>query len=247
MDVKPRRFLIGAGPKRDYHAVRQSVTGDSPHRPSRRRLVAIRDPVRKSHFGHLPDVARRGLRWFRRGQINIEKLFGAAFERAELSTFVQFLSGDSVLFETSSRKPFNDDIAREQGAYLDFDFTVAMGPVAATYTSRATGLPGQITLVGLILTVLATALTRQSQVVAARNRDLESAAATLDRQERRYRNLIDKLDYGFVVTDNDLKTSVPGVFAAGDIRSKLLRQISTAVGEGASAAFAAERYLENVT
>jgi len=40
---------------------------------------------------------------------------------------------------------------------------------------------------------------------------------------------------------------VPGVFAAGDIRSKLLRQISTAVGEGATAAFAAERYLENVT
>ena len=53
--------------------------------------------------------------------------------------------------------------------------------------------------------------------------------------------------YGFVVTDNDLETSVPGVFAAGDIRSKLLRQISTAVGEGATAAFAAERYLENVT
>jgi thioredoxin reductase (NADPH) len=53
--------------------------------------------------------------------------------------------------------------------------------------------------------------------------------------------------YGFVVTDNDLTTSVPGVFAAGDIRSKLLRQISTAVGEGATAAFAAERYLENMT
>jgi thioredoxin reductase (NADPH) len=52
---------------------------------------------------------------------------------------------------------------------------------------------------------------------------------------------------GFVVTNNNLETSVPGVFAAGDIRSKLLRQISTAVGEGATAAFAAERYLENVT
>lgn len=49
---------------------------------------------------------------------------------------------------------------------------------------------------------------------------------------------------GFVVTNNDMETSVPGVFAAGDIRSKLLRQISTAVGDGATAAVAAERFVE---
>jgi thioredoxin reductase (NADPH) len=55
---------------------------------------------------------------------------------------------------------------------------------------------------------------------------------------------LDKL--GFVVTDNDMQTSVPGVFAAGDIRSKILRQIATAVGEGATAAFAVERYLEGL-
>lgn len=50
--------------------------------------------------------------------------------------------------------------------------------------------------------------------------------------------------WGFVKTNNDLETSVSGVFAAGDIRSKLLRQVSTAVGEGALAAFAAEKYIE---
>ncbi len=49
---------------------------------------------------------------------------------------------------------------------------------------------------------------------------------------------------GFVVTNNDMETSVAGVFAAGDIRSKVLRQVSTAVGEGATAAFAAEKYIE---
>lgn len=53
---------------------------------------------------------------------------------------------------------------------------------------------------------------------------------------------LDKL--GFVLTNNDMETSMPGVFAAGDIRSKLLRQVSTAVGEGAMAAFAAEKFLE---
>lgn len=56
---------------------------------------------------------------------------------------------------------------------------------------------------------------------------------------------LDKL--GFVVTNNDMQTSVPGVFAAGDIRSKILRQIATAVGEGATAVFAVERYLESQT
>ena len=50
----------------------------------------------------------------------------------------------------------------------------------------------------------------------------------------------------FVLTDHNMETSIPGVFAAGDIRSKLLRQISTAVGEGATAAFAAERYIESL-
>jgi thioredoxin reductase (NADPH) len=51
---------------------------------------------------------------------------------------------------------------------------------------------------------------------------------------------------GFVVTDDNMQTSVQGVFAAGDIRSKLFRQISTAVGEGATASYAVEKYLENL-
>ncbi len=55
---------------------------------------------------------------------------------------------------------------------------------------------------------------------------------------------IDFDDLGFVKTDDNMETSIPGVFAAGDIRSKLLRQVSTAVGDGATAAFAAERFIE---
>lgn len=56
---------------------------------------------------------------------------------------------------------------------------------------------------------------------------------------------IDQVD-GYVVTDERMQTSCPGVFAAGDIRPKLLRQISTAVGDGATAAMAAEQYLESL-
>ena len=50
-------------------------------------------------------------------------------------------------------------------------------------------------------------------------------------------------EWGFIFTNAQMATSIPGIFAAGDVRSKLLRQIATAVGEGATAAFVAENYL----
>lgn len=49
---------------------------------------------------------------------------------------------------------------------------------------------------------------------------------------------------GLVVTGDTLETSMPGVFAAGDVRSGATMQIATAVGEGASAALAMREYLE---
>lgn len=51
---------------------------------------------------------------------------------------------------------------------------------------------------------------------------------------------------GYLVTDDDMKTNLPGVFAAGDIRVKSLRQVVTAVADGAIAAMQAERYLEGL-
>jgi thioredoxin reductase (NADPH) len=51
----------------------------------------------------------------------------------------------------------------------------------------------------------------------------------------------------YVLAGEDTKTSVPGVFAAGDVRQKILRQITTAIGDGATAAFMAERYVEEFT
>jgi thioredoxin reductase (NADPH) len=49
---------------------------------------------------------------------------------------------------------------------------------------------------------------------------------------------------GYIVTDEKCETSVKGIFAAGDCRKQLLRQIATSVGDGATAAFAVEKYLE---
>ena len=58
------------------------------------------------------------------------------------------------------------------------------------------------------------------------------------------RGLVELDEKGYIVTDQDCATSVAGIFAAGDCRKKGLRQITTAVGDGALAAAAAERYIE---
>jgi thioredoxin reductase (NADPH) len=54
-------------------------------------------------------------------------------------------------------------------------------------------------------------------------------------------------DSGFIITDEELRASASGVFAAGDCRRKSLRQVATAVGEGALAAHSALNYLEGLS
>jgi len=51
---------------------------------------------------------------------------------------------------------------------------------------------------------------------------------------------------GYIVTDYKMETSIPGVFACGDVRSQLVRQITNAVGDGTTAAVAAEKRLEDL-
>nr|WP_201767837.1 thioredoxin-disulfide reductase [Schnuerera ultunensis] len=50
----------------------------------------------------------------------------------------------------------------------------------------------------------------------------------------------------YIVTDEDMKTNIPGVFAAGDVRVKSLRQVVTATADGAIAAVQAEKYINEV-
>ena len=53
-------------------------------------------------------------------------------------------------------------------------------------------------------------------------------------------------EQGFIRADHAMKTSAPGIFACGDCTRKLLRQVVTACGDGATAAFAAEQYIEEL-
>lgn len=61
-----------------------------------------------------------------------------------------------------------------------------------------------------------------------------------------FRELV-KLDKnGYIITDGKMQTSAAGIFAAGDCTEKLLRQVVTACGDGATAAFAAQLYVEEL-
>jgi len=53
-----------------------------------------------------------------------------------------------------------------------------------------------------------------------------------------------ELEDGYIVTDREHQTSVPGVWAAGDVQAKSLRQVATAVGDGALAAYKIHKYLD---
>ncbi|GAA6816480.1 thioredoxin-disulfide reductase [Staphylococcus sp. 18_1_E_LY] len=53
-------------------------------------------------------------------------------------------------------------------------------------------------------------------------------------------------EVGYILTDDDMKTSVPGIYAAGDVREKGLRQIVTATGDGSIAAQSVQAYIEEL-
>ncbi|MEN6360388.1 MAG: thioredoxin-disulfide reductase [Smithella sp.] len=61
-----------------------------------------------------------------------------------------------------------------------------------------------------------------------------------------FRGLVEMDKAGFIITDENLRTKAPGIFAAGDCRAKLFRQVVTAAGDGANAVHSAEIYIDDV-
>jgi thioredoxin reductase (NADPH) len=59
------------------------------------------------------------------------------------------------------------------------------------------------------------------------------------------KKLLDKDEFGFIITDQEMSTSQGGIFACGDCRKKSLYQVVTACGEGATAADSAYKYIIN--
>ena len=61
-----------------------------------------------------------------------------------------------------------------------------------------------------------------------------------------FKGLVEMDKTGFIITDENMRTNAPGLFAAGDCRAKLFRQVVTAAGDGANAVHSAELYIDEV-
>jgi thioredoxin reductase (NADPH) len=61
-----------------------------------------------------------------------------------------------------------------------------------------------------------------------------------------FRDPVEKDEMGFVITDDRMETSQPGIFAAGDVRHQFVRQITNATGDATTAAIAVTRLLESL-
>ncbi len=67
----------------------------------------------------------------------------------------------------------------------------------------------------------------------------------LDPQTNLFKDKINMDNRGYIITDEEMRTNIEGVFAAGDCRVKALRQVVTATNDGAIATITAEKYIEN--
>ncbi len=111
---------------------------------------------------------------------------------------------------------------------------VAWNSVIDSFESNDTGLTG--------------AILKDTQTGETRKIELEGmfVAVGVTPTTEFIRDLVDTTADGSIKAGEDTKTSVPGIFSAGDNRTTVLRQVSTAVGDGAVAAIMAEKYISEL-
>ena len=68
----------------------------------------------------------------------------------------------------------------------------------------------------------------------------------LSKKNSKGKDIVELDDYGYIITDRHMRTSLPGVFAVGDVRSKKFRQIAEAVGDATVGALAAAEYINEM-
>lgn len=117
------------------------------------------------------------------------------------------------------------------------DKAFANDKIEFIWNSAVLGIDGGATVNGVILKDMAHGGERLLQVdgvfIYTGNTPLSAVV----------KDLAETDSQGYIITDEDMNTSCPGLFAAGDVRRKTLRQVVTAVADGAVAAMAAKKYL----
>lgn len=105
------------------------------------------------------------------------------------------------------------------------------------WNSAVTELLHEDKLTGVMVTDVTSGLQRQIE--------LDGLFISIGRQPetKLFQSQLDLDDKGYIIADETTRTSLPGVFAAGDVRTKAVRQIVTATADGAVAAHMAEEYL----
>ncbi len=109
--------------------------------------------------------------------------------------------------------------------------------ISVIYESVVTGIEGGDALTGVTIKNTATGETRTIPA------DGLFVAIGLLPDTGAFEGTIDLNEYGYIAADERCLTNVPGVFTAGDCRTKAVRQVSTAAADGAVAALAAVRYI----
>lgn len=113
--------------------------------------------------------------------------------------------------------------------------------VELVWNSTAERIEGEDTVSSLIVSNVQT---KEERVLSV---DGVFIAVGIQPNSEEYADVVKLDETGYIVADETGRTSTPGVYAAGDIRTKALRQIITAASDGANAVAAAERYInENV-
>jgi len=117
------------------------------------------------------------------------------------------------------------------------DAALSKGNIVFAYNTRVTEVLGKDGVTGV----------RTADVVSGAERELPCSGVFfyvgINPKTEIAADLVELDDYGFIVTNADMETNVPGVYAIGDVRRPRNRQVATAVGDGATAALSIERTL----
>lgn len=124
-----------------------------------------------------------------------------------------------------------------RGAYILQEELMALSNVEFLYSHVVEEITGEDAVSGLRVRNLKTGESCRLQM------DGVFVAVGIRPGTELVRDLVDCDEGGYVLAGEDCVTSVPGIFAAGDVRKKPLRQIATAVADGANAAVSVENYL----